>query len=139
MKTCTKCHEAKPFDQYHQHKGGLRPDCKECRCLRVRLKYRQDNPLPPAAAARAGPRTYTEAQKQRKRQQWADHYRRKRQARLAHYREETAQLTEAYVRKKLARDTCLKPDEVPQALVNLKREHLRLARALKEAERHEDC
>lgn len=45
---------------------------------------------------------------------------------------ETAELSDTYVRRKLVRDTGIPIQTVPQALVNLKREHLRMLRALKD-------
>ena len=44
-KTCTKCGETKPLDDFHRHKtgaGGRRPDCKECRREYSR-RYREEN------------------------------------------------------------------------------------------------
>ena len=44
-KTCTKCGETKPLDDFHRDKtgaGGRRPDCKECRRGYSR-RYREEN------------------------------------------------------------------------------------------------
>ena len=127
MKTCTKCHQAKPLTDFHAHRGGTRPDCKAC-----------GNALYRAAYA-AGKREPSLAQKTVKAEKWRAHYYRHRSNRLEQYRADTAELADSYVRRKLVRDTSLNSNDVPQALVNLKREHLRFARVLKEAENHEEC
>ena len=44
-KTCTKCGETNPLDEFHRDKtgaGGRRPDCKECRLVYSR-RYREEN------------------------------------------------------------------------------------------------
>ncbi len=123
MKTCTKCGERKPETEFHRHRGGTRPDCKTC-CNTARALRDAAQPMPRTDSDRLA---------------WRRYYRNNRQERLERARNCTAELSDAYVRRKLVRDTGLCAADVPQALVNLKREHLRLARALKEAEGHEDC
>lgn len=42
MKTCTKCGETKPLDQYPKHstcKGGRAPVCRECKLIKKRAYY----------------------------------------------------------------------------------------------------
>ena len=44
-KTCTKCGETKPLDDFHRDKtraGGRRPECKEC-VREYRRRYREEN------------------------------------------------------------------------------------------------
>ena len=44
-KTCTKCGETKPLDDFHRDKtgaGGRRPDCKECVRERSRSYYEEN-------------------------------------------------------------------------------------------------
>ena len=42
MKTCTKCNETKPLEEYHKHRAGRYPACKACRSKSSR-KYYQEN------------------------------------------------------------------------------------------------
>lgn len=45
MKTCCRCKEHKPFDQYHKHSGkkdGLQPFCKACKKLAYDEYYKTD-------------------------------------------------------------------------------------------------
>ena len=45
MKTCTKCGETKPLDDFHRHRSGadgLRARCRECRAEDKR-RYREEN------------------------------------------------------------------------------------------------
>ena len=60
------------------------------------------------------------------------YYERNAESMKAARRRETAELSETYVRRKLVRDTGIPIKIVPQALVNLKREHLRMLRVLKD-------
>ena len=44
-KTCTKCGETKPLDDFHRDKtgaGGRRPDCKEC-VREYKRRYHEEN------------------------------------------------------------------------------------------------
>lgn len=41
-KTCIKCNKEKPISEFHKEKAGkfgVRSDCKECHCKRVKLYY----------------------------------------------------------------------------------------------------
>lgn len=116
MKTCTKCHQPKPEGEFHRHRDGTRPDCKTCANAASRARD----------AVKKPPRTDAD------REAWRRHYEAHKDRRLQQYRTDTARLSDAYVRKKLVRGTELRVEELPQALVDLKREHLRLLRSLKE-------
>lgn len=62
MKTCTKCKAEKPATEFHkdkQKKGGLRPDCKTCNCLRVKAVY-ADSPERAIEASAAWRAAYPE-------------------------------------------------------------------------------
>ena len=45
MKTCTKCGETKPLEEFGVHKlmrDGLRNHCKICHCTAVKAAYAKD-------------------------------------------------------------------------------------------------
>lgn len=54
MKTCTKCGECKPFDQFNKHsstRDGYRPTCKPCKATELR-DWRAANPAETSKKAR---------------------------------------------------------------------------------------
>jgi len=45
MKTCTKCNETKPLDEFHRearHSDGRRADCRVCNSARVVARYHEN-------------------------------------------------------------------------------------------------
>ncbi|WP_157119062.1 hypothetical protein [Azohydromonas lata] len=69
---------------------------------------------------------------------WRSNYQEHAPKRRAQQRQETAELSDGYVRRKLIRDSGIQPGDVPQALIDLKREHLRLLRQLRK-DKDENC
>lgn len=149
MKTCIHCCAAKPFEAfglYKRSKDGRTAQCKDCRNqtdrarvdrVAERARYHRDKAkhAPMRAAYNEANADKNRARVKRWRAQNPEHLRTLKKRHVAG-RVETAQ--DGYVRALLAgKRGPLKPADVPQALVELKKQHLRLCRELGK-EDHED-
>lgn len=151
MKTCTKCEGIKPLSEFHLDKGardGHSSSCKVCAIARSRAHYAHNKPAPkarkpaqPSLWARNDPairrkwqQKYEEAHRgelavKRAAYQGTEESRAYQRAYAAKLRIE---LGDCYVRGQISIRSGLKHSEIPDALVGLKREHLRVVRLLKE-------
>lgn len=149
MKTCSKCGETKPLDAFHKRPDrpiGVRPKCRACEAL-AQKAYAAKN-LPKLAAAR---RRYDKDNPEKKKRSravdyeqnrdsyirrakiWAQQNTANRQAICAKNQAlQIKELSDLYVRRLLCRRGSI--DAVPQALIELKREQLRLWRLIREFE-----
>lgn len=149
MKTCIHCCTEKPleaFGLYKRSKDGRTAQCKDCRNQAARAsvdreaqraRYHRDKAkyAPRRAAYNEENADKNRTRVRRWRAQKPEHLRTLKK-RYAARRVEMAQ--DGYVRALLAgKRGPLKPADVPQALVELKKQHLRLCRELRK-EDHED-
>lgn len=150
MKTCIHCRTEKPleaFGLYKRSKDGRTAQCKDCRNQAARLsvdreaeraRYHRDKAKHAAkrAAYNEANADKNRARVKRWRAQNPEHLRALKKKYVAG-RVKKAQ--DGYVRSLLAgKRGPLKPADVPQALVELKKQHLRLCRELGKEDR-EDC
>ena len=152
MKTCSTCKVPLPHDQFNRDRtkpDGLCTSCRNCAAEKGRAWHARNSER---VRERHAARYAANAENERaKSAAWrASHPEAKKKADAAYSKRTAGRkaerqqrvvdvLGDTYIKQLLTENRRLKFSDVPQALVNLKREHLRLARALKEAEGHEDC
>lgn len=144
-KRCPLCGLEKPsnaFSKDRSKSSGLASRCRECN-KQVMRDWAAANPDRRNAWAAANP----EKSKEARLRDYAKH--RERRVRDAcawqarnpekvaerqreFYGRQRAALAEGYIRRVLAQTTNVPREEIPQSLIDLKREHLRLVRELKE-------
>lgn len=132
MKACTLCGNVKPLTDYHKktkYHDGLDPWCKSCKRERNRARYNADK-----KAAYQRTRAYilahperAKAHKQKSAVKMRDQERMRRRA-------EIAELGDSYVRQLFCEGNGLSHTDIPQCLVDARRELIKLKRALKNAE-----
>ncbi len=146
-KLCTQCKESKPllaFFRDKSRKDGYAHRCKECSKTNYAAWY-QDNKervskrqadwhlanrersLARSAAWRNSHREHIQA---RDAAYYKAHQQQKRESSRARSKQGAEQLSDTYVRQVLTDGTSLRYRDVPQSLVDAKREHLRVIRAL---------
>jgi len=151
MKTCIHCcvkKQLEEFGLYKRSKDGRTAQCKDCRNLAERAsvdrekekaRYHRDKAkhAPMRAAYNEANADKNRARVKRWRAENPEHLRSLKKKYVAG---RVAKLQDGYVRALLARwrGGPLKPADVPQALVELKTQHLRLCRELGKEDR-EDC
>jgi hypothetical protein len=115
MKTCSKCGEPKPLSQFSKDKAqkdGFYGTCKNCVGIK-RKEYYQKN----------------RAFEISKNSNWQKQNRKRVNATK---KNNVAKLTDCYVREVLTKRTNLKGSDIPQELIDLKKEQLKIHRYLKE-------
>lgn len=161
MKTCKDCEQTLPAEAFVPNpkgRGGLQPYCRKCQAARSRAwaaanreanlarkrAYYEEN----KQALLTQQKAYYEANKQRileaqrKTPQenrahvkaWVQANPDKRREMLRSQRE---RLLDSYVRRRLVDGTTLKPAEIPQGLIDAKREQLRILRELRKDDHEE--
>lgn len=132
MKTCATCKQEKTDDAFR----GKRGDCRECEREKHRAWYAKQETKPyerPELKA-YWQKWYAENSDKVKARaaDWAKKNTAKRHAIcLENMRRQRAKLSDAYVRRMLAASVGLKSGDVPQQLVEVQRELLRLKRELR--------
>jgi hypothetical protein len=119
MKTCNTCKETKVASEFYKlkkSKDGLNAQCKACYNLRIK-KWRKKNP-----------EKYTTYKKN-----WrAENPDKVNAMQRRSGKNDTANLTDGYVRKKIVQGfNGLKNSDVPNELVELKRQEIKLERIIK--------
>lgn len=132
VKTCSECGHEKPIDAFRKDgRGGYGPACKDCFNVRRRERY-ADNPKLVlstnkkwAAENKEHINTY--------RKSWSRkgyvHYRSARRLK------EIANLSDSYVRQVIVGDSRLSHKDIPQVMVDIHREVLRIKRATRNEKR----
>lgn len=134
MKTCIHCQQSKPLDAFRKSTrmtGGRENGCKECHNERRRQRY-AENPADILAANRqwaSNNRDHVNSYRRNWSRKGYVHYR------SAKRRQEIANLSDSYVRQILAGNSTLSHADIPQSLVDVHREVLRLKRAIRDEKR----
>lgn len=137
-KWCPGCKAMKPIDSFGRHaRDGYRSRCKVCVKEAEKTGLWSHGTKEAAAAAKKRWRVrYYENNRESILQKAIDWQRNNPQKNLdvrRSYRlRSSEELSDAYVRNRLAERSALSPRDIPQCLVDVKREQLRLLRALKE-------
>jgi hypothetical protein len=122
-KVCTKCDTVRAIEQFHRNKAaqdGRMQRCKLCVAAAKKVEYAQ---------RKAG--TFVSSTTRVKKEQVA-----KRVATVAHYNDRIVDnLDDAYVRRKLVKQTGLAHDDIPAVAVEVKRLQLQILREAREQER----
>lgn len=131
MKTCMHCKKTKPLESFRKAprmRDGRENGCKDCHNERRRAAYHA-NPQPVLERngrwAKANKKATNEYRKSWSRKGYV-HYR------SAKRRQEIANLSDSYVRQILVGDSTLTHADIPQPMVDVHREVLRLKRAIRD-------
>lgn len=130
-KTCRTCGGHKPADAYR----GSRKDCRECERAKHREWYLANRESQIVKMREQSKAAYQRNPERWKRNavQWAKENPEKRNAICKeNMRRQRAKLADAYVRRMLAASMGLVAAQVPQPLVDVQRELLRLKRTINE-------
>lgn len=129
MRACTICKHEKPLTAFHKktkYHDGLDPWCKECKSKRDTARYRAD---PVAAYQRS--RVYILAHPDRTKAYHQKSAEKMRNKDRGLRRAEIANLGGSYIRQLLCEGNNLSQQDIPQCLVDAKRELVKLRRTLK--------
>lgn len=135
MKTCSKCKQLLPKEAFGKHayrKDGLNYACKDCN----RQYNRQYSAGETYKAQKAKYRSAHRGRRNAECVVWRENNREKGKIYAARTR---AKLPDGLIRRRLCEKTFLTPADIPQALVEAKREQLRILRELKKEQHHEKC
>ncbi|MGC3984812.1 MAG: hypothetical protein QM777_08840 [Pseudorhodoferax sp.] len=143
-KRCPKCEQAKPASDYWRRAkswDGLQPYCKACQngAASERKRTARLNESPEQRHERIeASRLYRRENKERVNDyavKWQRANKEKfRSIQAAHRRRAAEQISDAYVRRMLSSRSTLKPSQIPDALVQLKRQFISLNREIKAQE-----
>lgn len=131
MKTCIHCHQEKPLEFFRKSKrmiGGRENGCKDCHNERRRARYQAE----PSATLVVN-KKWCQANREKLNtyhREWRN--RSGLNHRTARRRVEIEGLADSYVRQLLSNNGTLNHQDIPQPLVEVQRELLKLKRYLRE-------
>ena len=131
MKICSKCKQLLPKEAFGKHayrKDGLNYACKDCN----RQYHRQYSTKESRKAQRTKHRSDHAGERSAEYAAWRENNPEKCKLYAARTR---AKLPDGLIRRRLCEKTSLRPGDIPQALVEAKREHLRILRELRKGAR----
>ena len=136
MKTCKTCEQKKPLLAFRTTKNKVRGDCRECERAKHRAWYarQETKPYERPELKEYWKKWYAANSGSVKKRavEWAKRNPRKRHAIcLENMRRQRVKLCDAYVRRVLAVSSGLKSGDIPQRLVEVQRELLKLKRELR--------
>lgn len=129
-KPCTLCGHVKPLTEYHKktkYHDGLDPWCKSCKSKRDTARYHAD---PAAAYQRA--RAYILAHPEKMKEHHQKSAAKMRTIDRQRRRDEIRNLGDSYVRQLICEGSTLSQTDIPQCLVDARRELIQLRRAINE-------
>jgi len=131
MKNCTNCGEIKPLEEYRPHRG----ECKRCQDAKRMIRYWANRAAEIAAMKTRNPAMYQRraAVIKERSAAWAKaNPEKRRDICKENMRRQRANLSNGYVRRMLAESIGLNSTQIPESLVTVQRELLKLKRAINE-------
>tara|TARA_R100001530_G_scaffold20653_1_gene17154 strand:+ start:219 stop:704 length:486 start_codon:yes stop_codon:yes gene_type:complete len=153
-KICCKCKEEKSVDMFYKNrtkKDGFQEECKHCNDIRVREyvdknrdkvnKRRRDfwknNPERYKKHLQKG-RLYTENNREKERERTRKYYKKNKDKELNRGKKNRDELADNYiVRCMLQKNKTLKSEDIPQWLIEAKRQEIKLKRILIKGDKDE--